>query len=357
MDKNRSIEIIKTLSNANGVSGFEDMVVSNIRKYIDKDMPIFEDRMRNLYVNKQENRKKPVVMLDAHTDEVGFMVQSINPNGTLNFINIGGWIPASVAASKVRVLNADGEYITGIVASKPPHFMSEAERAKGLDISSMVIDVGSSSLEETVNDYKIRVAAPVVPDAEFSYNQQKGLMVGKGFDCRLGCAALIDTLDALKNENLDVHLTGTFSVQEEVGIRGAQVAVNTVEPDIAILFEGCPADDTALQSHLVQTALRKGPMLRHIDLGMITNPRFQRYALDLAKKHNIPVQEAVRTGGSTNGRVIHLNKMGVPTIVIGLPVRYIHAHYGFATFEDYENAVNLAVEIIKTLNEEVIYSF
>jgi len=357
VDKNKSIEMIRTLSNANGVAGFEDVAVLEIRKYLDKDMQVTEDRMRNLYVNRTENRKKPVVMLDAHSDEVGFMVQSINPNGTLNFVTIGGWVASSVAASKVRVLNADGEYVAGIVASKPPHFMSEADRAKGPDISSMVIDVGARSLDEVVNDFKIRVAAPVVPDAEFSYNEEKDLMLGKAFDCRLGCAAMIDTFEALKGENLDVHLTGVFSVQEEVGIRGAQVAVQTVEPDIAILFEGCPADDTTLPAHLVQTGMKKGPMLRHIDMSMITNPRWQRYALDLAKKHDIPVQEAVRTGGGTNGRAIHLNKHGVPTIVIGLPVRYIHAHYGFAAYEDYQNAVKLAVEIIKTLNEEIIYSF
>ena len=98
-------------------------------------------------------------------------------------------------------------------------------------------------------------------------------------------------------------------------------------------------------------------MLRHIDARMITNPRFQRYALDLAEELGIPVQEAVRSGGSTNGAPIHLSNLGVPCIVMGLPVRYIHSHYGIASLEDFRNGVRLAAEIIRRLNADVIGSF
>ena len=102
--------------------------------------------------------------------------------------------------------------------------------------------------------------------------------------------------------------------------------------DLAIVFEGCPADDTFSEAYMIQTALGKGPMLRPLDKRMITHPRFQRFALDLAAELDIPVQESVRTGGSTNGAPIHLSNAGVPTIVVGIPVRYIHTHYGIATY-------------------------
>ena len=117
-----------------------------------------------------------------------------------------------------------------------------------------------------------------------------------------------------------MDVTGAFAVQEEMGTRGATVTANTVKPDLAIVFEGCPADDTVAEPYMIQTAIHKGPMLRHIDARMITNPRFQRYALDLAEELGIPVQESVRTGGSTNGAPIHLSNKGVPVIVIGIHV-------------------------------------
>jgi putative aminopeptidase FrvX len=142
-----------------------------------------------------------------------------------------------------------------------------------------------------------------------------------------------------------------------VGCRGAQVTVATVKPDIAIVFEGCPADDTFSEEYMIQTGLKRGPMLRHIDARMITNPRFQRFALDVAREYNIPVQDSVRTGGATNGSVIHLHSPAVPVIVIGIPVRYIHTHNCIASYADYQNGVKLAVAVIKHLNSQIIESF
>jgi putative aminopeptidase FrvX len=103
--------------------------------------------------------------------------------------------------------------------------------------------------------------------------------------------------------------------------------------------------------------LKKGPMLRHIDARMITNPRFQRFALDLAKKKKLPVQEAVRSAGSTNGGSIHISNEGIPTIVIGIPVRYAHTHYGISAYFDFDNSVKLACELLKELDETIIRSF
>lgn len=142
-----------------------------------------------------------------------------------------------------------------------------------------------------------------------------------------------------------------------MGTRGAQVTANTIKPQVAIVFEGCPADDTFSSPAATQTRIKAGPYLRHIDARMITNPRFQRFALDLGEQLRIPVQDGVRTGGSTNGAPIHLSNGGVPCIVIGLPVRYIHTHYGIAAYADYANAVKLAVEVIHRLSADVIGGF
>lgn len=352
------LKLAEEFSNAYGAPGFEDDVITVARKYAPDTVDIKEDHVRNLYMSTKANSgKKPVLMLDAHSDEVSFMVQAIKPNGTLRFIPLGGWVNNTVPAHKVMVRNSEGKYIPGIIASKPPHFMSEAEKAMENDISNMCIDIGATSKEEAVNGFKIRVGEPVVPDVIFDYNMEKDLMIGKAFDCRLGCAAVLDVMNTLKDVKLEVNVVGTLVAQEEVGTRGAKVTSQTIKPDIAIVFEGCPSDDTFSEDYMIQTAIKQGPMLRFVDKMMITNPRFQRFALDLAEELKIPVQASVRTGGSTNGAPIHLSGKGVPVIVIGIPVRYIHSHYGIASLQDCVNAAKLAVEIIKRLNEDIISGF
>lgn len=358
MKKKESLDLIKKLSEANGVSGFEDEVVTIVK---DQWLPlgnVKEDKIRNLYLERQHNNQgKPVVQLDAHSDEVGFIVQAIKPNGSLSFLTLGGWVPNNVPAHRVRVQTKAGNYITGIIASQPPHFMSETERNKVQGIADMVIDIGSTSYQETVDVFNVGIGAPVVPDAQFEYWEKHDLLLGKAFDCRIGCACMVETLQALDTEELAVNLVATLTAQEEVGERGATVAAANVQADIAIVFEGCPADDTFSEDYLIQSALKKGPMLRHFDVSMITNPRFQRFVLDLASELEIPVQDSVRSGGGTNGAVINLVNQGVPTIVLGIPVRYAHTHYGFVAFEDYQNGVQLATAIIKRLNQEIIDSF
>lgn len=358
MEKEKMLNMIQDLSNANGACGFEDEVLTVLREHGAGLGKFEEDSLRNLYLTRAENRgKRPLIQLDAHSDEVSFMVQAIKPNGTLRFITLGGWVANNIPAHRVKVRNADGEYIPGIVAAKPPHFMSEAERNLPASVADMVIDIGASSFDEVVNEYKIRIGAPVVPDVTFEYNNTRDLMIGKAFDCRLGCASILATLDALKGRDLNTDVVAGFSVQEEVGTRGASVTSNHIKPDLAIVFEGCPADDTFSESYMIQTAIKHGPMLRHIDARMITNPRFQRFALNLAEENGIPVQESVRTGGSTNGAPIHLSNASVPVIVIGLPVRYIHSHYGIASFTDCTNAVKLAVSLLEHLNSDIIKGF
>lgn len=358
MEKQTTLQMMEALCNAKGISGFEDDVLVEVRHFGEGLGTFQEDSLRNLILYRQENQGgRPIIQLDAHTDEVGFMVQAIRPNGTLQFITIGNWVGSNIPAHRVWVRNSLGEYIPGVVASKPPHFMTEAEKKAPLDAASLVIDVGASSLKEAVEDYHIRIGEPVVPDVTFDYQAKHDLIISKALDNRLGCAAVLATLGHLQGQKLAVDIAGAFDSQEEVGARGAVVSANTIKPTAAIVFEGCPADDTFSADYAIQTALKKGPMLRHIDARMITNPRFQRYALDLAQDLQIPVQTAVRSGGSTNGASIHLVNQGVPTIVIGIPVRYAHTHYGLSSYADWESGVHLAVEILKRLNAEILAGF
>ena len=355
-----ALQMIRELSDAPGAPGFEDEVVAVARRWCEPIGPMKEDFLRNLYIHRKENTgDRPVIMLDAHSDEVGLVVHSIKPNGTLRFLMLGSWNKNALIGTKVLVRNADGDYIPGIIAAKPVHFMSAAEKehAASNDISGMVIDVGATSYEDAVENFRIRMGEPAVPDTKFYYDEKRDLMFGKGFDCRMGCAALIEALRRLEGKELPCDVIAVLSTQEEMGPRNSKVTVHHIHPDIAIVMEGCPADDTFTEPYAIQTALKKGPMFRHLDVSAICAPRYQRWALDLAAKKGIPVQEAVRQGGGNNAASIQTAWVGAPAIVEGIPVRYAHATNCISACSDYEAGVEMLIALLENITEDVIRSF
>lgn len=353
-----TIKLVETLSNAPGVSGFEDDVLSAAKSYLGNSFHYKEDKIRNFFINNgPHNKKYPTIMLDAHSDEVGFMVQSINSNGTLKFIPLGGWNPQNVGGHPVIVKSVTDTWIKGVVAAKPIHFMSMDERKKPSSLSAMVIDIGACSKEEVIKRFKIRIGAPIVPDVIFSHDKKNDLIMGKAFDDRLGCAVLLKIMKKHIIKSLKINVAGVLSSQEELGLRGAKVSVRTINPDAAIVLEGTPADDTFNSSDFIQAGLRKGPQIRHMDQSVLCNPRFVRFAIKVAEKKKIKFQEAVRSSGGNNSGVITLNNQSVPTITLGVPVRYIHSHNCIATMEDFNNTVKWCSEILKALNQNVINEF
>lgn len=347
------LNLVRDLTNAFGPSGFEDDVVEVIKEYTN-DFNVESDSMNNVFAGLKSNTgKKPVILLDAHSDEVGFIVQHITSKGLLSILNVGGWVNTNIPAHTVKVKNSRGEIITGIITSKPPHFMNDAERASDkLDLESIYIDVGATSRKEVVEEFGIQVGDPVMPDVTFQYNEKNGTLFGKAFDNRLGCVCIIETMKALIGENLAVDVVGGFASQEEVGMRGAQITSQVVAPDLAIVFEGSPADDIYFDEFESQCALKKGTQIRHMDQSYITNPEYIKYAKALADKKGIKYQSAVRRRGSTNAGKIHLSYKAVPVLVLGIPSRYVHTHYNFCALDDVKATVDLAVEVIKNFNED-----
>ncbi len=351
-----SLSLIKSLSDAFGVSGFETEVAEKVIDYSKDFAEATTDRMGNVYLSYPHQQTKPVqVLLDAHLDEVGFIVQSIRPNGMIDFLPIGGWVINNVAAHTVIIRTQKGQKHKGITASTPPHFMTEAQKDKPLTFDELVIDVGTSSKAET-EALGIAIGDPIVPDVSFDTLHNGDILLGKAFDCRIGVACLLETMKEFQAvaDDSQVELKAALSTQEEVGIRGAQVVARQTKADLAIVFEGCPADDTFTADYKIQSALKKGPMLRHFDMSMITHPGFQRLALDLAEKYHIKVQSSVRKGGGTNGSAYHLADQGIPTIVVGIPVRYAHTHYGYVAYEDFVSAKELVLTILKALTPAIL---
>ena len=357
MEKAQEIQMLKDFSDANATSGFETEFVKlftdTVKDYADLEV----DGMLNVYAAKKQNKgQRPVIQLDAHSDAVGLLTQAVRPNGLLKFVTLGGWNNVVLPSMKVKVRNKDGEYIPGVVALKPPHFMTAAERKAVPQVADLSIDVGSSSREETIKDYKIDTGCPIFVDVKCEYNDKTGLFFGKDFDDRFGAAAMADVLENLKDEETNFDVVAALSSQEEVGLRGAYVTARKVKPDVCLVLESCPADDTFEPEWLSQTGLKRGPMLRDMDLTFLPNPKFQQYACDLADKNGIPYTRSVRTGGGQDGAAIYYEN-GAPTIVIGIPVRYEHSPYCFSSYKDFKASVDLALAIIRDLDQEKLDSF
>lgn len=346
-----TITLIEKLSNARGASGYEDEVLEVVKEF-SSGFEFSSDAMMNAYLNvpQASKSKKPIIMLDAHLDEVAFMVQAIDKNGLLKILPLGSWIVENVAA-QVFWVKAKAGYVKAVVASKPPHFMTAAEREKKLCFEDLRLDLGACSREQLINDFGVSVGAPAVPFTQFEFNAKNGILFGKAFDNRLGCAAVIKSLEALKGLDLSVSSCGALAAQEEVGTRGAEVTARTVKPKLAIVFEGSPSDDFFTDSFTSQAAVGKGVQIRIKDNSYVSHYRFLNFASEIAQREGIPFQLAVRSDGSTDAGAIHLANGAVPVLVLGIPVRYAHTHHCYASIKDFESAVELAVSVIKNIDE------
>jgi len=289
-------------------------------------------------------------------DEVGFLVQHITANGFLKFLPVGGWWTHNLLAQKVIIKTQEGSKIEGVVASKPPHFLPESQRKQVLPIEALYIDVGASSIQE-VHSLGIRLGDPVAPATQFSKMAVTGRYSAKAFDNRVGMAAAIQTMIETSDEKLNCHLIAAGTVQEEVGLRGSKPLSNLVKPDLAIVLEGSPADDSpGFNLSESQGAVGEGVQIRIFDPTAIGHPRLVRHITSIAENQGIRHQIAVRRSGGTDAGSFHLSNTGVPTVVLGTPARYIHSHHSIIDIADYLEMVKLSLAIVRSINQEVFES-
>ncbi len=348
-----SIKIIEAMSNATGAPGFETDVVAKAKQFLDEKLTVNVDMMNNCtIVSEQPDSNKPIIMVDGHSDEVGLMVQSITANGLIKVIALGGWDIKNLIAQKVRLVLDDGSVIKGVISSVPVHFLSPEMRNKLPEMKDILVDIGAASKQQVL-DLGVKLGMPMVPDTTFEYQDANDVMIGKAFDNRLGCSLVVETMNSCLEAG-NKQVVGTISTQEEVGLRGARVVGNTTNADLVIVFEGTPADDTFMAADEAQAILGKGVQIRLADNSMVSNPRFVKKVLEIAEKEGITHQVAVRRGGGTNGGAYHLAQSGIPSVVLGVPTRYIHAHYGMAKLSDYQSAKALAAAIIEYVDKNGI---
>ena len=337
-------ELLRKLSNAHGVSGSEGSVYSVIKKelkgYVDE---IHEDTMGNLIAVKKGNAFK--VMLAAHMDEIGLMVKYVDDKGFIRFVALGGWYDPVLYTQRV-VLHAAGGPVYGVIGGKPVHMMNEEERKKGVKLDDMFIDVGAVNKEEVAN-LGIDVGTPITIDREFR-ELANSRVTGKAFDNRAGVAMLIKTLRTVKSP---LTIYGVFTVQEEVGLKGARTSAYTIEPDVAIATDvTIPGDHPGIELKDAPVEMGKGPVITLVDSsgrGLIADRRVVKWLKDAADAKGITVQMEVGSGGTTDATAIHLTKGGIPSTTISPPTRYIHSPVEVLDINDIECGVKILVEALK----------
>ena len=345
-----SKDLLRRLTLAPGAPGAEGAVRDIVRETLDQVSSISYDRLGSILCERAGKVENPRVVLDAHLDEVGFMVQSISSEGRVSIVPLGGWWGHVLLGQRVDII-LDDAIVPGVIGCKPPHFLTASERDKVLQIDKMYVDVGASSRDEVV-ELGVRVGDPIVPHTEFIEMAVDGVLSSKAFDNRCGVGLLCETLLALGDDHPNTVI-GVGAVQEEVGCRGAETASALSNPDVAIVLEGTPADDLP-GVHQRQGALGLGPQIRFFDPTAISNRRLVQLVESVAIEKEIPVQLAVRRSGGTDARSIHRYGRGVPTVVIGVPARYIHTHASIIQWQDYVLARDLLVEVVKRLDAPTV---
>jgi endoglucanase len=351
--KAKAISLLQELTEAHSVPGHEDEVRAIFVNELEDCGELSADRSGSVFCELAG--EGPRVLVAGHMDEVGFLVQNITPDGFIQFLAVGGWWEHSLLSQRVEIRTRSGEKVTGVVASKPPHFLPEAQRRQVMTIDQMFIDVGATTRYEVEQEFGISLGDPIAPSSLFTPMQREDYYMAKAFDNRVGMAGTIQAgtqLAAAARPNR-IILAGT--VQEEVGLRGARTAAVHARPDVAIVLEGPPADDTPGFSRAdSQGRLGGGVQIRLFDPSAIMNPRLAELAIRTAREEGIPHQVTVRRSGGTDAGSIHQSGEGVPSVVLGVPARYIHSHNSIIDLNDYLHLVALTTALVRRLDDSTV---
>lgn len=343
------IELLKTLSEAFGVSGFEEDIVKILAKNFADHATLTKDRIGSIMAKKVGASEKPKIMFAAHMDEVGFMVKEITKEGFIKFIPIGGWWIGNLPGLRVRIKTKKGGFIPGTIGLTPIHDLSPEERKKCPEIKHMYIDVGTTKKFDIKGKLGIKPGDPIVPDSAFVQLANSDLCMAKAWDDRIGCCLLVELLNnltATEHPNT-VYLVGT--VQEEVGLRGAKTSSYAIAPDIGFALDVSICRDTPGNDNDAVEKLGAGVGILIYDSTMIPHVKLKEFVCELADLNNIPYHFTSIKGGYDTG-TIHLTNFGVPCLALGVPSRYVHSSSSIISLEDYENVLNLITLIVKNLD-------
>ncbi|MBO7250354.1 MAG: M42 family metallopeptidase [Clostridia bacterium] len=349
MKKYNDIELLQDLSLLFGPTGCEDDVREFIKNEA-KDLcdEIYTDRLGNL-ITKINGRGKSKIMISAHMDEVGFMVNEITDKGYLKFDTLGGIDTRVLCGKHVTIEANDGKKIKGLITSKAIHHKKRSERLDIVPITAMYIDIGVSS-EEEAKKY-VDIGSYGTFDSEFYRFGKDGCKIkSKALDDRLGCAVMLLAMAELYpiRDTLDADLYFCFTTREEIGLSGAQVAAQTIAPDFAIVLETTAVADIAKVPDERRVAKQgDGGAISLMDRSTIYDREFIEFALECANENGIKAQIKRYVSGGNDAAHIHKSGTGVRALALSAPTRYLHSPACVADINDYRSMYALVGAMLK----------
>jgi putative aminopeptidase FrvX len=346
----RIFDLLARLDAAIGVSGHEEAVAEVMLAELGGAYDSHEvDPMGNHYFTRAGADGAPTVMLCAHMDELGFVIRHIEDEGFLRIGPVGGHDARMVVDQDIAVHGIDGE-VHGITGAKPAHLVEREERKLAIPMEELFVDVGTSSREET-EALGVRVGQVATFRRDGALLNRSRVFSGKAVDDRAGCAVMVEVMRMLAGRDLAVSVCATASVQEEIGLRGAEVAGNRVQPDVALALDVTVCGDTpGVEFRRSPITLGGGPAIKYFDSGGSNGAPVPRRLTERLEKAadgaGIAYQREVLFGGGTDAWAIGTSGMGVVTGCVSVPSRYIHSAVGCVNLDDVEGAAKLVVAFI-----------
>ncbi len=339
---------VKELTELAGPSGYEQPVTS----YLNENMKPYSDEVKvdsigNVTASLKGSKPGPKMLVTAHMDEVGFIVKNVESNGLLRFEKLGGHDDRILLAQKVLVRSKSGPRL-GVIGTISAHYKKFDAPEKVRDYRQLYIDVGADSPEE-VSELGIEVGDPITwqPSVENLGSERTGKIVGKGFDDRAGCATLMQLFEDLQHRDFEGEVIALFAVQEEVGLRGAKVALANMDFDIAIALDTTAASDTPEDVMDDSLKLGGGAGVKILDTSLIAHPAVKDKLTKLAKKHSIAYQFELFPGIGTDAGAVTLANKGVPTGVLSIPSRNAHSPVEVIDLKDLHAVKQLLIEFVQ----------
>jgi putative aminopeptidase FrvX len=341
-------KLFAELTNAPGPSGFEEPVAKiMVRELQPYTKPITFDGLGSLIA--AQGGSGPRIMLDAHMDELGGMIRRITPQGFLSMQMLGGWLDQALVDQRWEIIGSKGPVlaVTGILDA---HITTPEERTRVIPRNSIYLDVGAANAGE-VKAMGIEPGDPVVPETRFTVLNGTRNYLAKAWDDRIGCAVLIEVAHRLASEPHPNQVFYAATVQEEIGLRGAQTAAEVIKPDIGIALEvGIVKDVPGVNPELAQESLGAGPGVFLYDNSELPNRKLVALVKDVAARKSIPLQYDLIVAYGDDSAAIQKSNGGVPTVNLVVPTRYTHSHNGIINRDDFDHMVDLVTALIESLD-------
>lgn len=343
----QSDDLLRVFSNLPGASGFEGPVRSQLIRYLEQMNQKFQiDGMGNVLVRFPAKKNALKILIMAHMDEVGFLTQEIDERGFIRVVSLGGWLD-QVLWDQEWEIHTDKMTIPAISGIDPPHVLTDFTKSPKVNRGMLFLDTGLSKKE--LIQQGVRPGLPVTAASSFK-KLSNGLYSGKAFDDRVGLALMIELIDTIRKENhnnANVEIQFAATTQEELGMRGSKVVYASLKPDLVINLEAGIAHDYPEQFSTNKTpVLGKGPALFVYDKSMIPNQGLVKRIAEIAEQNKIPFQWEIENSYGEDASCLQTSGLGVASINLGVPIRYVHSHHGVMVQKDYDLTLKLLFAIL-----------